>query len=171
MTAFKTAQELGIKQWEHDHLFALMNYLRTTPEIKVTTSTDHWSSADSTVKGKRFAFDMSTGAAVIRESIGKPMNCGSVGCIGGHIYLMEQGLDLLSFEPVDVITRKQMVEAGDYVHRQEHGPLSKLFYPRPVSDWSVISPAASADAIENYLTCGSPEWKTIAQTYGYALAH
>lgn len=81
-------------------------------------------------------------------------DCGTVACIGGHAWLVENPKDLsgaddfvIGYEPSDDETRTG---------------LSLLFYP-PVwlMRYREITPAHASQAISNYLDTGDPLWGQI----------
>ena len=67
--------------------------------------------------------------------------CGSVKCIGGWVHMLCGG------------------------KRAEHDTpnLQPLYYPKGISipRWSDITPLQAADAIDNYLHTGRPQWRSV----------
>lgn len=71
------------------------------------------------------------------DNTGEAYSCGTVACIGGHAYLLENPGDFAG--------------ASRYVANQNsHAPIDRLFYPR-CDDYNVITPALASIAIHKYL--------------------
>ncbi len=96
-------------------------------------------------------------AKLLNEDIALDMaraasDCGSIGCIGGHMALAHG---------VSVRGARRYVQS----HAQTGGLLSALFFP----DFTVnhshpgwrASAAQAARAILNFLTCGAPDWDAV----------
>jgi hypothetical protein len=107
----------------------------------------------------RLGFAMDFGTAIIPERAVEKYDCGCAACIGGHLSLMMQGVDVAG----SCFTKEALKEAAIYVSEKDGHPiLSALFYPSVGAKyWPKISPPIAAKAIENTLTTGRPEWKRI----------
>lgn len=75
-------------------------------------------------------------------------DCGTIACIGGHAWLVENPGDYRG--------------ADEYVCATEEGsPLDALYRPRAGVHWSRITPSQAAAAIDNYLAAGDPKWREV----------
>lgn len=67
-------------------------------------------------------------------------NCGTIACIGGWAERLGGVRFSLDDRPADI---------------------DELFYPNSDLDWDLIDNAAAVKAIQNYLSTGKPDWKSI----------
>lgn len=89
--------------------------------------------------------------------------CGTVACIGGYAWLHENPGD---FKGAD----RYVDQYGDEC--VPVGGIDDLYYPwRVARDWSKITPAQAAEAIENYLETGEPYWTDVLCPNGSAHSH
>lgn len=145
MTDFKTADELGIQQWEHEQLLNILPFLETVPH-----------SPHAEVSG--FNLDYSA----------KEFDCGTVACIGGWCKLNQLG-----YEFGTVISPDNMMDAHDYVYAAR-GELKELFFPftdddNTDIDYAKVTPLDARQAVMNYLTTGKANWSSIVseETHGW----
>ncbi len=171
MTQYKSAQDLGISVEEFDGLIAIMNHLRDSHIIHASTGTDMASWIDvapDEVVQTRIGFNMGVPTGT-NSKTKREYDCGCVACIGGHLSLYLQGVNVLSasLEPV-ILEPKHTEVANNYVIKREYNsPFSDLFYPKNLSqDWDGITPATAAQAIENFLTSGDPNWEHACRVNG-----
>jgi len=88
------------------------------------------------------------------------LDCGTVACIGGWVYLAMQKIAIYAKTPSPVILAK----ACDYVGSHKSPELHGLYYPYQVKkDWGTITSAEAAQAIRNFLTSGDPQWASIVE--------
>ncbi|TXM69669.1 hypothetical protein [Methylobacterium sp. WL120] len=168
MTTYKTAKKLGITDAEHAGLIELANHLKgevcVLPEQAIRgVGSDSSGRADvETILG----FSMSIGAGVPIEDDVK-YDCGCVACIGGHLSLRMQGIDITS-QKFSISALKIADQYVDSFRGKEDHPLHDLFYPTEFIDferWDLITPAIAAEAINNFLTTGSPDWSGLAEMH------
>lgn len=164
VTKFKSADELGISEEERDALIKVMYHLYSddvplTPRATLAVPMEQHIPAFGILRPVEatLGFCMSfTGQAVPREHF----HCGAVACIGGHVSLLMQGVDVLSNGIVQ-ITPDQARETMNYTESASGG-LNALFYPPdtdvPARKWGLISAVSAAYATASYLTYGHPEW-------------
>ena len=84
--------------------------------------------------------------------------CGTVACIGGHVFLMHLGYDIT--QPM-IVSTSHAYAASRFVDGQTSKKLQKLFYPPFEVDWNNITPKEAAKAIRNYLKNGDPKWTEV----------
>jgi hypothetical protein len=72
--------------------------------------------------------------------------CGTVACIGGWLWLVENPRDYSG--------------ANSYV-AQVAGPLHDLFYPPNMASYAHITAEEAADALHNYRLYGEPRWDQV----------
>lgn len=143
----KTAEELGITQPELDALIWVRDGLgngtfthaddENTREFNENNRTGNY-------------FNMNLTCHVNNGG------CGTVGCIGGWMWLHMHRDEVLIVDDVFKPTKKQNVAALDYIG--EHERLARLFYPRNREDWHLLTARDTVDAIDNFLNTGNPEW-------------
>jgi hypothetical protein len=140
----KTAEELGIKQWEYDGLIALIDYLPTLEMAKP------WQPPENKTFDMFNYYDKS--------------DCGTAACIGGWNYILTHA------DARKERVRSYVTRYGD--SDKEGTPLGKLYYPGHCEiddsgdyetpyDWRKITPDIAVEAIKNVLNMGDPQWATL----------
>lgn len=138
-----THEQLGIKQWEHDALVNLIEYLPTLEAIA-----EAW---DTPTAGNGFCM----------YEPGQSWKCGTVACIGGWAYIISKVDKRL--KRVNAYVRRHEPEynySADPIEvLSSPSPLSGLYYPVGVDDrWDEITPSVAVDGIKNFLNTGDPKW-------------
>lgn len=89
-------------------------------------------------------------------------DCGTVGCIGGHMALIMGKTDNNAphFCGPDLT-------ATEYVETGRSDSLLALFYPPREYNYKKITPAQAVKAIDNWLRTGEPMWHKLGLTKGY----
>lgn len=82
-------------------------------------------------------------------------SCGTVACIGGHAWLMENPGDIDGAR--DFVTQYEYRDSAGWFRRTG---LALLFYPT-AAGYDRITTAEAAQAIDNYLNTGNPLWESI----------
>ena len=86
--------------------------------------------------------------------------CGTIGCIGGYaaaIIAKETHRGYLG-----LYSRMHEIMDGDVKAKGHNGlGLRELCFPSSVHDWNDITPEMAAQAIDNYLDTGDPDWEGI----------
>lgn len=139
---YKTAEELGIEQWEFNGLLAVVDLLKkdavhATEEVM-----------ESETKLTQPLFNM--------DYCAHKYDCGTVACIGGWTYILHNALDHEMLSNADVSAILDYVEPGGVT-----GKLFDLYYPSAVLDYSAITIDHALEAIDNFLTTGKPNWLQI----------
>lgn len=173
---YKTAAELGITEQEHAGLIALGEHLRgqvcTIPNdylLSTENAIEHGALKDGVIE-TILGFSMSVGTGVPYEFAGQKYECGCVACIGGHLSLQIQGVDITQ----RAFSRDELRIADKYVmrfrDRQDH-PLYGLFYPHVIKDnlWDRITPSVASEAIFNFLETGDAGWDNLADAHDITL--
>lgn len=142
MTDRKTAEELNIKQEEYDALVKVRNGLASGCFVHVEVNSFGKPIGEHAPMG----FNMS--------SCGAHGSCGTVACIGGWMQVIMQGK---TSNPVEVDSRLQ----NNYVHfGGSTGSLKELFFP-PCGVMDTVTTEQAVEAIDNFLTTGSPDWWSV----------
>lgn len=181
MAKLLSARQLNLSPTEYAALIKVRDLLREE-SIEHQRSTGNYSHVRADEQTHAPKFNMAEAAATY--------DCGSVCCIGGNMRLIELGVDFS--QPLIRLTAEQMGQATRFVMKfkpdylTEPTPLygrnrlAALFYPREIGrshgadnieGWEVITPAAAADAIQNYLTTGDPDWEVVAHQHQLPLNH
>ncbi|MFC7661685.1 hypothetical protein ACFQWF_01620 [Methylorubrum suomiense] len=118
-TRFKPAAELNITNEERAAFIRLMEHFRTpaapptVPPERALSYLDFIRSPDmvNPTAEIRLGFNM----AAVAQALELPgYNCGAVLCIGGHMSLMLEGVDVTEVATV-LMTPEMMTRAGEYV--------------------------------------------------------
>lgn len=144
---YLTAEKLGIEEWEFTGLawfveFARLGKLKPVSNLMIDTMGNE--------KGKNQPlFNMSI--------VQKNLECGSVACIGGYVFLHEHGAEL------DRDQAKLLhYEAMRYVGERK-GTLKNLYYPWDSGVYYTESMETDlehvADVVEFFLTTGKVDWR------------
>lgn len=137
----KTANQLGIQEWEFTRLIEVRDLLQTKT-LKHSKQGNSFYAVWSLPVGFNMGY-------AHQYTEGK---CGTVGCIGGWMAI-NQGFN--------------EIETNHYVDMID-GSLKKLFYPpedRDESDvyvpYNDITPEQAVQAINNFLYDGDPNWELV----------
>ena len=144
----KTAQELGIAEWERESLIFFMGKLaNNTYQLDMNTSS--FKKSDQPIASA----------------------CGSVVCLGGNMFLkrvMDGGYAFFKKDDLGVMAITTLNDMMDsYVwNGGEHqsSALRELFFPHGLghaADWSDIPSEIIAEGIKNFLNTGSPHWDSM----------
>lgn len=170
---FLSATRLGLTGPEHDALVAMMNHFRT-PAAPPRMPKEQWelfaAKVDNFEEGgtsARIAFAMNFQAHRLDV---EEFECGAVACIGGHVSLILQGVNVLANEIV-VLTPEQAKVARWYVgDADENDPRQCLYYPPEehviYGRWAEITPLTASYAIENFLTKHDADWRNALKRGG-----
>lgn len=146
----KTANELGIEQWELDALLKTREFLqRQRPQIPEDLESSSGLPDDEQATTR---FCMSYGV--------QSFDCGTAMCIGGFVKIFGP----MEIPVTDEITLSygQASDINDYVDRCRVGSrIRALFYPGSEFDYGKITAEQAAVAITNFLEEGDPAWNTI----------
>lgn len=150
----KTAEELGIKQWELNRLIDVKRHLEndTLKEQSI-----HFDINYPSVNIMSWVYNSNTTerAKEMREE--NIPECGSACCIGGSMFALEFGQRVEN----SLIFSRQ--EAADYVWSSH--ALETLFFPdKEISNemvWKFVTKERAARAVGNVLETGEPNWTQI----------
>ncbi len=162
---FLSAELLDITEAERDGLIQLRKaFLSETGPVHIP-SDETWGDVKG-VETIRVAFSMQFPTAALSPGAREAYGCGCVACIGGHLSLLMQGVDVLTPGPIE-ISGLQTAVADCYVTEAEFGPLGPLFYPHDLEvAWDRISARSAGYAITNFLTTGKPHWERALEAAG-----
>lgn len=146
MTEYLTAAQLGIQEWEREALLAVAERLRSMgnqPAVPLDQDSREYRSR--VTDGPDFCMNVPL----------ERRGCGSVGCIGGHVWLRGPDSEGVSGEYAEL---QAMLYVDDAC-----GVLSRLYYPWEVNPerWGDITPAMAAQAIDGVLRRHDPAWAAI----------
>lgn len=152
-TKYLSARRLGITTAEHRALIQVAEIIGASPYIGDRTIRDF---EDNKEPKRGLGFNMSF--------IAQAWDCGTSCCIGGHVSLLMQGVDMTDEHPL--VTAEQREIAEKYVFRSDTdsrdggNALTPLYYPA----FDVMDDARPVDAIHairNFLTTGKPRWRAV----------
>ncbi|GJE78057.1 hypothetical protein [Methylorubrum suomiense] len=161
MPKFLSARRLGIKPAEH----------RALVRVAEIIGASAYAPDDELISPDVNEAEATTGLSFNMGWQAKAYDCGTSCCIGGHVSLHMQGVDL-SAEHI-CITADERDEAQAYVNQSDpslhgYGPLSPLYYPGhnnngccSMSVMDAARPGDAVHAIRNFLTTGRPEWEEV----------
>jgi hypothetical protein len=138
-----TARQLNVTEKERDALIWLREELRSG-RIR---------------HGERGGFDIDIPCGIVVDD--NDDICDTVACIGGWMWIHMHGINPTAAGKW-LISREQEMAASEYVTRYgiKHS-LLHLFYPPLTADYDSVTPQQAADAIDNFLHCGDPEWEHV----------
>jgi hypothetical protein len=161
-TLYKTAEELGIKQWEYDGLIKTMEHLKHTRLL--TVETDEFKDIP-----EGMYFNMGhTAQTTIRRQLNddtayKSYECGTVACIGGWNYLLSFGMKDYRGADIYVTTPQDDIDNHPYFYPEDtrgYSPaLYDLYYPFGHGSWDNITPEVASNTIRHFLTTGDIDYK------------
>ncbi len=139
----KTAEELGLSEPQRAALELVLQHLRTG-RLPHAPEQHYW--PDLVAPAAPDMFNMAVWSSTTPS-------CGTVACIGGAAALFCG----VSFNP----TLSQNPELNWLFFPEEHP--DDLYFE---VNYSAITPAQAAEALENYLATGSPNWDLVLATGG-----
>jgi len=152
-----TPDELDITQEELDAFVKVHDYLAST-ELPLAPGAMPKDVPLQDGMDTLIGFSMNYECRPVHSTYRK-FECGAVACIGGHISLVLQGVDVLAGGMIHV-TRAQADEAITYTDTAR-GDLHDLFFPSgAVADgkWGDVRASTAAIALRNFLTTGEANW-------------
>lgn len=160
-----THTQLCITADEHAGLIQVRDHLRRQAPVHVRDEVTayHSRSRQVTTEG-RLGFNMEVAAG--RPDDPEGWDCGSVACIGGHLSLILQGYRLTDTSfPVDALkaAAKWTLSFMPQGPGEEQKTLYRLFFPDAGPGYHNITPAQAADAIDDLLTRGNPNWHNLEE--------
>lgn len=139
----KTAEELGIADWEFEKLLEVRDLFASgrVNHVREVDLDDDTPLEDSII-GDSFNMELAS----------KRSDCGAVCCIGGWMHALQHGTKVDNKLVFDV------KQARDYVWDSKD-ELHALFFPHEIGDWVAITPARAVKAINNFLRTGKAKWE------------
>lgn len=144
----KTFEELKVTKEEYDALQVVRDNLRAGVFVHGHSDPKNPS---------RPVFDMNVSCGLF----GFGTICGTVGCIGGWVALVMAGKAFVPLEVERPITREDRWAADSYVSDASSEALRELYYPSRGINWHEITPEMAAQAIDNFLNAGDPDWGSV----------
>lgn len=144
----KTADELHITQAEKDGLVWVRDGLRAGKFKHIDEDKGEYPLGQN-------GFNMSIAS--------KSYECGTVGCIGGWVWVHMNIERLMQDGGVWYLSSADNHDADTYLYQK--GPdchLHHLYFP-PGSNYDAITPLEAAQAIDNYLNTGDPDWESVIE--------
>lgn len=149
----KTADELKISQAEYDALLKV----RADIEANLLAQAEWDETEDdylTPIKGNMF--DMGDTCT--------SYECGTVGCIGGWMYLAMNS-DVCAVKNGVTLIPEEVAELANGYVIHAPGALGRLFYPSRggvyYKDFHAIKPSQALTAIDNFLNTGEANWYSI----------
>lgn len=140
---YLSAAALGIQPWERK---GLIRFMRAAKTMKHNPFPKHNLMPHYRAKDKVFNMAIPADEA----------DCGTVACIGGHVYTYEHGWS------------NHGIDANRYVNRFSNSgrhwdsPLARLYFPS-VMPYRDITPLQAAEAVRKFLETGKVDWSHTEQ--------
>lgn len=162
----KTSAELNLTDSQYDALKRVRYGLATGLLIHVENYDEHGEEPDGYGTDPRFAFNMGVSGKTTP-------GCGTVACIGGWVYVLENWIKdpktrIYSPPPGSKIEDEELRQA-EFVTCPGNDALKSLFFPPDYVDhhsiewveWAEITAKMAVEAIDNYLNTGDPDWRSV----------